>query len=325
MNYINEDTKIVLTLGQIKRLIKESSFLNDEMPLSELLQSLIIPDNETEDESIKSALALSLIASALSVGSILQASDVSSNIVKANTPDQVQSALNNSGKKTFGGYSAAQATNILMRTIYQEARGESELGRKMVATVIWNRAGGNVDKIPQVCLKKYQFSVWNGLTKKQPSAFEVKVPSSALKKGKNKDVWNEIKALVESMFNGTFVPEGNYNAYLNKDTASTSAVNGWGASMANQTVVGHHTFGYLKEYDGFKKGSISASPYATTYKVKKGDLGISYIAKKLINNNLTSYSNVKDLTDKIIEINTLKMDKRGNPIIRPGDVIKLPA
>ena len=53
---------------------------------------------------------------------------------------------------------------ILARTIYGEARGESELGKMGVAAVIINRAaiGGWWGKTPrEVCLARYQFSSWN--------------------------------------------------------------------------------------------------------------------------------------------------------------------
>ena len=62
--------------------------------------------------------------------------------------------------------------DILARTIYGEARGESRSGREAVAAVIMNRVGKRVQagyvtvggrKLPSVaatCLKPYQFSCW---------------------------------------------------------------------------------------------------------------------------------------------------------------------
>lgn len=56
---------------------------------------------------------------------------------------------------------------ILLKTIYGEARGESELGQRAVAWVIYNRAklnranwGGNT--LAGVCRWPYQFECWNG-------------------------------------------------------------------------------------------------------------------------------------------------------------------
>ena len=47
-----------------------------------------------------------------------------------------------------------------------EARSEGEHGQRAVATVIYNRAHGKVEKMEGVCLKPKQFSCWNGKTPK---------------------------------------------------------------------------------------------------------------------------------------------------------------
>ena len=131
------------------------------------------------------------------------------------------------------------------------------------------------------------------------------------------------------MLNGTFKPEGNYNMYMNKDKADKSAVDSWGTTMADQNKIGKHTFGYLPEHDGFRKASkqkqlVSKPKYVATYKVKSGD-SISGIAKNLVNTKQTSYSDFMKLTNEIIRINSFKKDRKGNPIIHPGDLIKLPS
>ena len=46
-------------------------------------------------------------------------------------------------------------------TIYCEAQGESLEGKTAVASVIYNRAGGDPNKLVGVCLKNKQFSEWN--------------------------------------------------------------------------------------------------------------------------------------------------------------------
>jgi hypothetical protein len=57
-----------------------------------------------------------------------------------------------------------QEVDILARTIYGEARGESDAGKAAVAWVVRNRAqrgGWWGDDLVEVCLKPYQFSCWN--------------------------------------------------------------------------------------------------------------------------------------------------------------------
>ncbi|CAF1461573.1 unnamed protein product [Rotaria sordida] len=55
--------------------------------------------------------------------------------------------------------------DVLTRTVYGEARGESEDGQAAVAWVIMNRvAAGHLymgRSIREVCLKPYQFSCWD--------------------------------------------------------------------------------------------------------------------------------------------------------------------
>jgi len=53
---------------------------------------------------------------------------------------------------------------ILAKTIYGEARGESNLGKQAVCHVILNRVkkgGWWGNTIEKVCRKRYQFSCWN--------------------------------------------------------------------------------------------------------------------------------------------------------------------
>lgn len=62
-----------------------------------------------------------------------------------------------------------RAIDILARTLWGEARGESLIGIEAVASVILNRVAKAKKKggfwwgntIEQVCLKPYQFSCWN--------------------------------------------------------------------------------------------------------------------------------------------------------------------
>lgn len=51
--------------------------------------------------------------------------------------------------------------DIIAKTLYGEARGETTMGKIAVATVIYNRANGDNTKYVKVCLKPKQFSCWN--------------------------------------------------------------------------------------------------------------------------------------------------------------------
>lgn len=55
----------------------------------------------------------------------------------------------------------ARDIDILTRTIYGEARGESGLGKLAVAWVIVNRAKHARSSLAAACLKSIHFSCWN--------------------------------------------------------------------------------------------------------------------------------------------------------------------
>lgn len=54
---------------------------------------------------------------------------------------------------------------VLAKTVWGEARGESEIGKKAVICVVFNRflskAWYSAKNVADVCLKKAQFSCWN--------------------------------------------------------------------------------------------------------------------------------------------------------------------
>jgi N-acetylmuramoyl-L-alanine amidase len=62
-----------------------------------------------------------------------------------------------------------QASDVLARTLYGEARGEKVRGLEAVASVIINRVEKAISRggywwgsdVESVCLKKWQFSCWN--------------------------------------------------------------------------------------------------------------------------------------------------------------------
>lgn len=98
---------------------------------------------------------------------------------------------------------------IVAKTLFGEARGEGEMGLKGVASVIWNRAGGDISKLKSVCLKPKQFSCWNDgvVTVNQKDKKAVASYQLCVK-------------IAESMFRKTFEPAitaDHYYAYKGKN------------------------------------------------------------------------------------------------------------
>jgi spore germination cell wall hydrolase CwlJ-like protein len=158
-------------------------------------------------------------------------------------------------EKTYGGYSKAQAINIIARTIFVEAQNEGDEGMKMVASVIYNRAKGDAEKMPGVCKARLQFSCWNGMTDAEwmPSAFRTKERSGAK--------WNTAKDLATKMVNGTFSKEGNYtHYYANKGSYAVKSTPAW-ARNAKGTQCGNHVF--------FTDSDLAKARLASVAKPKK--------------------------------------------------------
>ena len=122
---------------------------------------------------------------------------------------------------------------MIARTLYNEGHAEGTDGRKAILSVIMNRAGNDKNKIADVIKRKNAFSCWQKMTDSDWRNFTYKVPSSGtlsiVGNPKNRTIWDECVSLAKQLFDGKFKSTiGNRNSYLNPDTASSVAVDGWG-------------------------------------------------------------------------------------------------
>lgn len=226
---------------------------------------------ENVNESFASNMSLATLLAFLAIPGIMPANAIADGIPnKQNvTAADVVKAMDKATKKDklYGGYSAHNAVNILARTLWGEARGENQAGKKAVASVIWNRAGKNTDNLIKVVFRRKQFSCWNYLakSKKRPGTYKYIIPAAAAKNPIDKKSWDECVALATELIGGKFISTvTNANAYY---VTNMSKKPYWTVSLSSTTNVGHHTFGYLKEYDPSRKHITTSS----TYKVKRGD------------------------------------------------------
>lgn len=124
---------------------------------------------------------------------------------------------------------AMTSEETIASTLWMEARGEGCNGIDAVASVIYNRAkvkDGNA--MAAVCLKRKQFSCWNGR--------KHTVPAKA--KGA---MWDYCLTVARRMAGGSFVPANNANHYYNPSRCNPS----WGKSLKDSFVLGNHRFGRL--------------------------------------------------------------------------------
>lgn len=230
-----------------------------------------------------------------------QVQDGKATLTKKDIDEAIKKSKRKDAKEMVGRWEKAKAINVVARTIYMEARGEGDVGLNMVMTVIWNRAGGNVDNLADVCLKPLQFSCWNKISNKSPSTYSIQFPKGAVSgNGQEMSSWDVCVNLANSMFNGTFKPANSkWNAYYNPNKASPD----WADQLIGAEMVGRHKVGELKDVT---RTANRLKAKAKTYTVKDGDTLYAIAGKNMKKVNL------------IKSLNGLKSD-----VIRPGQVLKL--
>lgn len=124
------------------------------------------------DEGTGKYISIGLIASLMDIPSLFGANTVHKrlrtlpkNRIYMNSKE-VQKTIKSLDKsqKTYGGYSLTNNINILARTLFREGNDQNEDGRKAIASVIYNRANKDRNKIVSVIKRPKAFSCWNGMT-----------------------------------------------------------------------------------------------------------------------------------------------------------------
>ncbi len=102
--------------------------------------------------------------------------------------------------------------NIITRTLWAEARNGGEEGMRAVASVIYNRGGGNLEEMIKEIKTPRQFSCWNKMTWRDWSKFKLKYRS-----GPEWDIASKIAyEMVQGKFKRTTVANHYYNPKLAK-------------------------------------------------------------------------------------------------------------
>lgn len=241
---------------------------------------------ESKNKTLSKALAA--IISLLAIKNILPAATLETslknkplNTLTVNSPEIKETIAELTIGDPIDGMNITNVVNALTRTLYAEAKGEGEDGQAAVASVIWNRAGGDHRKLVEVISKPWQFSCWNdkiGTNFWNDKNYKFMIPNEVFRNNNQRKIWDYCHYLAISLINEEFTSTiGNFNAYLNKNTAKKKALNTWGKKCNHK--LGNHWFGYLPEHDGFKKNKQPTTQSSSTYVVKKGDTLVS-IANK---------------------------------------------
>jgi spore germination cell wall hydrolase CwlJ-like protein len=172
-----------------------------------------INENKQLDEKWTDVVAAGLIGGAAMIPQTLQAAAHKPSI-RSGTPITQSSAA------------ITDISDAVAKTLWAEARGEGSKGIDAVATVIYNRAGRNPNKVIGVITKPKQFESW----KNGP-------PLVKIRNANDKKIWDYCQKIGQEIENGTFKPLGKYNHFYNPSGARPS----W-AKGRQYTQIGQHHF-----------------------------------------------------------------------------------
>lgn len=222
-------------------------------------------DNKDQiDEGTGKYISIGLIASLMAIPSLFGANTVHQKLKRLPKnkiymrSNEVQNTIKSLDKsqKTYGGYSLSNNINILARTLFREGNDQGEDGRKAIASVIYNRANKDRNKIASVIKRPKAFSCWNGMTSSDWSNFVYKIPKETVNNKTQEKIWFDCVKIAEDVFSGKFKSTiGDRNSYYNPDKANPN----WGKQLKNVKTIKNHKFGYLASEDPTKiKTSKSA-------------------------------------------------------------------
>jgi N-acetylmuramoyl-L-alanine amidase len=123
--------------------------------------------------------------------------------------------------------------DVLTRTVYGEARGESQDGQAAVAWVIRNRAakrrGYMGTTIRDVCLKPHQFSCWDSTDHNRNLLLTLDTDSETYKK---------IRKVVEQVSDGTRADNTQGSTHYHNRSVNPS----WVKGKTPVVIIGNHLF-----------------------------------------------------------------------------------
>lgn len=138
-------------------------------------------------------------------------------------------------------YDEAKNMNVMAATLIGEAGGEGIKGMHAVANVIMNRAKGDFEHASGVCLRKYQFSMWN----KKWDDIE-----SVISKAQSHPRWKDAMNIVNQAKNGTLKDvTGGADFYF----APKKAMPSWADKFDKTASIGNHDF--------YKHGTVPVSKF----------------------------------------------------------------
>lgn len=131
------------------------------------------------------------------------------------------------GTSSAGGFDREATVDAVARTLWAEARGEGDYGMILVASVIYNRAGGDPSRLMEVVTQTSQFSCWNAGR-----------PEVYVRNHLDADAWDTCVTLARMLADGAFTPCTTATNYLTVEKSGT----GWSTRMEQVFKYRRHVF-----------------------------------------------------------------------------------
>jgi spore germination cell wall hydrolase CwlJ-like protein len=187
--------------------------------MGKLMQQEILEDQIIIIENDLIAKIKTMFSRGMSVLAIAAALALPVDVVQAATKQHTYSSIQN-----------LEPLDILARTIYAEAEGESYKGKLAVASVIYIRAKKDINKMVDVVLKPKQFSCWN---------------SGVPKEGQGQ-AWKDSLEIAQRLLSGNFKSIVNATHYYNPKIAFPK----WARGRQAVAMIGRHRFMHIESLIG---------------------------------------------------------------------------
>lgn len=294
---------------------------------------LIDSEKELNESATSLAAKVAMIAALIGLPSLLPAKALQNGLMKIaiqkpselnkNSPAVKELQQNILTDKTiYGTLNAFNTVNMLQYTMMSEAQNQfRKVGKicfESIASIVWNRAGGNPQKFVAVISRKDQFSEWNSYTGGWTDKDYIPQYSPNMSDPRVQQLNKICESIALDMLYGKFDSViGNRNMIANARLDNPIAYASWGSKCDLQ--LADHCFGYQRDQDGWRRSGVTC-PYTdddiaqnpnfvlyqkNTYIVKAGDS-----VKSIANKFGISPDSIKVSNPSIKDINKIKVGQK---------------
>ena len=200
-----------------------SEMINMNLKFKDALEQRILDIETKKMQEMDENIGEGVISKTLGTAAVIGALGVG---MSSSTSAQ---RMNNTSSSQILNQNRQIQHNIITRTLWAEARNDGEDGMREIANTIYNRSGGDVNKMIEVIKKPKHYSCWNKMTPKDWNNFKIRYRSGP--------EWNIASEIAHELINGEFKKTSVADHYYNPVKAKPS----W--AYENGKLRPHYTIG----------------------------------------------------------------------------------